>query len=934
MTRASMPQSAEEQPTASEGRPMKTGWPALLPCRRRKPATHDAITVMTLVLLAGANLIGVYGSVPWWAVAALPATASGAALASGIPSGTPSDTQRYTGLRTVVGLAAMQCAAGPLIAAVADRPCRGEPLTCAYAAPTFILSAIENGWSMLCASFHGIIAAEAPVGTGGGSLMAIWTICLWSSFLACLAVHTHPHDGRFAALATATIAIEFVLCAMLGTADGTLPTAVGIAMALMTIRWLSRRRTTDLAHRPTARSRTPTACAPHAPVSGGHATTARLSVAAAALAIAVCALLPQHRAILRDRYVPDTPPYADTSPLSGMRAVIREHRDDVLLTVTGLPAGTAVRLAVMDGFDGIVWSPSGDTAMDTARAATENAETSSLYRPVSSSSDLSEPSVRDGWGLGRSHQDAQDGAGEGFTAVFTLHDGFEGHWLPVAGTVRHIDITDITGNTDNTDDTGNTDTTDTTDTMVYGNRRTGTFLVPSGLASMPGRDTSYVVDGLIAQAPSREESDGAQAAPIEQSPALAIPDAVERLARSIAGGTSEGGRHAGQAARLLAEWTRDHGWFSHGLSDDYPSLPGHGAYRLTLMTDGIMVGDSEQYASLMALMARCLDLPSRVVLGFVPHDNGTADDADTHANADDPDDVPSQDESQNGMQGDLRNDLPPSTVSFTGGDLEAWVEIALDGLGWVPFHPTPPRSQAFDGAQSGTADDNPIIRQPSAPLARTPSDDSHAATTPELDGERADVPSSHPSITDVIRIVGASMTRSYPLWLPVSAAAVIILLKAVRISKAKGRGPPRTRIIAAWRSVCELAVDSGVSLRGTRREQERELGRRFAVDPDALRRLRMAADQAAFAATAPNVLQAAECWRCADGLRTTIRRSQPSYRRLVALLSLRSLGLRIRERPGPSSGPGRIRRGGRRRRHVGAVDRDDRTDRTDMPDVT
>ena len=39
-----------------------------------------------------------------------------------------------------------------------------------------------------------------------------------------------------------------------------------------------------------------------------------------------------------------------------MRSYIKDHKKDVLLTVHNLPAGTPVKLAVMDRFDGTVWN--------------------------------------------------------------------------------------------------------------------------------------------------------------------------------------------------------------------------------------------------------------------------------------------------------------------------------------------------------------------------------------------------------------------------------------------------------------------------------------------------------------------------------------------------------------------------------------------------
>ena len=91
------------------------------------------------------------------------------------------------------------------------------------------------------------------------------------------------------------------------------------------------------------------------------------------------------------------------------------------------------------------------------------------------------------------------------------------------------------------------------------------------------------------------------AAAISQPKAEDVPDCVDKLATAIAGGQSKGG----EAAQALAEKLKESGWFSHGLSGDYPSTAGHGNYRIDQLLAGTaMVGDSEQYASAMALMAR------------------------------------------------------------------------------------------------------------------------------------------------------------------------------------------------------------------------------------------------------------------------------------------------------------------------------------------
>ena len=88
-------------------------------------------------------------------------------------------------------------------------------------------------------------------------------------------------------------------------------------------------------------------------------------------------------------------------------------------------------------------------------------------------------------------------------------------------------------------------------------------------------------------------------------------------------------QHFAQARlRAIEQALKTQGFLSHGLaSDGIPSRAGHGADRINeLFTRSQMVGDEEQYAAAMALMARSLNYPARVVMGFapdVPEDAGT-----------------------------------------------------------------------------------------------------------------------------------------------------------------------------------------------------------------------------------------------------------------------------------------------------------------------
>ncbi len=79
-----------------------------------------------------------------------------------------------------------------------------------------------------------------------------------------------------------------------------------------------------------------------------------------------------------------------------------------------------------------------------------------------------------------------------------------------------------------------------------------------------------------------------------------------------------------------------------------------------MLTADMLVGDDEQYAVAMALMARQLGIPARVVMGFYPGEDDNA----------------------------ARGSLP-----VTGTMAHVWVEVPFEGAGWVTFDPTPDRDR-------------------------------------------------------------------------------------------------------------------------------------------------------------------------------------------------------------------------------------------------
>lgn len=763
-------------------------------------ATRDAaisLAVVTVtVLCACANLIDVYGSVGSWARAAIPA----ASLGSGIAFMTLVPRLRLWW--QILAFVLAQCVIGPLVAL--------PHTSVAYVLPTW--QTLAEGCSAMFTSFKFLITVPAPTGTADGSLMAVWTLCLLSCTLGgMLAVLP---QRRWSALSVLVVIGDFAVCALLGTSTGVLRLPCGVVCALIVIVWLSwRGRLFEMSR---------------------WLGAGALLLLASAVAVGAC--LPVHttRTILRDHYEPPLAPFDYASPLSGMRAYLKEHKADTLLPVRNLPAGASVRLAVMDRFDGNVWNLSNT-------------------RIAGGSSDYTRMGLR-------IPQDGDD-SGTRFNAMFDVRDGMHDDWLPLAGAATQVSFAANA----NADD-------------FYYNTGTESGLLTSGVRS----GLVYTETGTLARRPSDDEIRRAQAARIMLPDAGDIPNAVRRRADALAGGQPT----AGAAALALTNGLRDNGWFSHGLTDDYPSLAGHGNYRVTQLLGGTaMVGDSEQYASAMALMARSLGIPSRVVLGFVPKDkHGDITEARTQR-------------TENG-----------TTIDFTGNDIEVWVEVALEGHGWVAFHPTPQETKTPEDNQNLTPP-NPqtLVRQPPLPLTDPLRDKQEATGSTVLSGDDARDPRTSGVWSKIGTVARDVAIYGSPVWILLVICGCILAVKAALLMRLRKNGSTNHRVESGWRSLTQFAMQSGIPVHGTRREQAHAMAQSFAAESAAeatagssdtscgpvtesqLRHSAQTADYAAFSGNPVPESEVVQYWESVDGMRAALLKTLPFWRRVRTRLSLRGL---------------------------------------------
>lgn len=387
-----------------------------------------SVAVIALTsLIAASNLLDVYGSAAMWAVAAVPATLLGALIAY---AGTAPALRLWW---QIVFLIVAQGVIGPVIAL--------NDTAISHVIPS--VETLSQGFVSTFGAFKYLIAVPPPTGSGDGSLMAAWTICLWLSFLA--GVFAIGDKRQLSVLSLLPIAIELVVCALLGTQTGFQPIASGVLIGLIMIVWLSWRwQLLEL---------------------GRWISATIILLLAAGLGVGACMGIGQSRLILRDYYDPPLSPYDYASPLSGLRSYVKDHKDDTLLTVTNLPEGTPVRLAVMDQFDGNVWNLSDST----------EASDSSDYRRVGTRI----PNTVDG---------------KKFTATFTIDKGLSDKWLPLAGAASSVDVTSA-GKTGGANGNGGGESRSSADhTLFYYNESTQSAIIPAGLST----GMTYTESGIIA----------------------------------------------------------------------------------------------------------------------------------------------------------------------------------------------------------------------------------------------------------------------------------------------------------------------------------------------------------------------------------------------------------------------------------------------------
>jgi hypothetical protein len=520
------------------------------------------------------------------------------------------------------------------------------------------------------------------------------------------------------------------------------------------------------------------------------------------------------RWVLRDHVTPPLDVQVYPSPLAAYR-FFRWGTDDLhtaLFTVSGLPAGrTLLRFATMDAYDGRAFEVAGGS---TGSSASGNF--ASVGSPVS--------------GAACPQQAPCNGTLQ-LTFDVRGYGGLPGSgsvFMPDAGIVRSVSFAgprapSLRGS------------------FRY-NVATDSAIVPAGLES----GDTYTITASVPQPTAAEASSDPVANVVLPQPQDVPPIVATKAATITAGVATAFGR-----AERLAQWFEKEGAYSDGESSQPPSLPGHGGARLAQFLGQYQpVGDAEQYAAAMALMADSLGLPARVVLG-APVSTTTAG----------------------------------GSATVYGSDVTAWVEVDFAGVGWYPFFPTP-------------GPDNHLVKPPHQPPVPS-SSQPHQYLPPVAPNTAANAAGTNANSTGsatphhlahVTRAAGGSAVLAVAigagggLLVIVAPLVAVLALKARRRARRRRRSDPSAQIAGGWAEVLDRARDYGRPLprAATRNEQAQVIGGSSAG-------VAAAADRAVFGPGQPAPADVEAFWRMVDGIVDELGSGLPAWRRARAQVSTASL---------------------------------------------
>ena len=311
-------------------------------------------------------------------------------------------------------------------------------------------------------------------------------------------------------------------------------------------------------------------------------------------------------------------------------------------------------------------------------------------------------------------------------------------------------------------------------------------------------------------------------------------------------------------AVAIQQWFTTPGRFTYSLKVPQTQSPSALIHFLTKSKKGYC----QQFAFAMAVIARLVDIPARVVVGFT--------------------------------QG---SPIGNNTWQVKTSDAHAWPELYFPGAGWLRFEPTPPNALGQAGQATASPPPYSIPRSDRAAGANS---GTILKTPPNADRLGAAAGSSELGLSRIKHADsgagGAAGNRRHgtPPIVPVALALLVVLLIAPAATRALGRRwrwwrahDDVSRAHVAWHELRNDLTDYRIGYRAS--ESPRALSRRIikslglaGAERDALERIALAEERASYAASPADSarLKADESL-----VRGAVARSCPTSGRFLAIVA-------------------------------------------------
>ena len=419
-----------------------------------------------------------------------------------------------------------------------------------------------------------------------------------------------------------------------------------------------------------------------------------------------------NREVLRSYVTPPLNIAEYQAPLTRLHYWVDTQKDTTLFTVSGLQNGERIRVATMDAYDGNVMRVGTSDNGEGFKRVGAQVDTRVLPKGA------------------KTHN-----------LTFTMVD-YQGNWLPGGGQVRSFTPRKGQGLTQDLFYSSNLGALLSTRTLVKGD--------------------SYSVNVVSVPTYSDAQLSKRRFGKVANGTDTNVPAVVATRLREFVGNANS------PLARVRAMATKyhDEGYYSDG--SDSMARPGHRTARIDelLEPNYYMVGDDEQYAVAMALMARQAGYPARVVLGFYPER------------------------------------YSKGTLEVKGTMAHAWVEVNFDG-DWVAFDPTPPRDKKLVNPKP-----QPKPKPRPQVLQAPPPPQEQADLTPDVSDDR-DTKKKHGfDWAHYLLLVGQGLGVAA---LVSSPFALILALKAVRGRRRRNRDELGSAL-GAWAELEDWMRDYGIKL--------------------------------------------------------------------------------------------------------------------------